>query len=98
MVSKAGIEADDFRDGADVGAAEVPIGIGGREAVEMGARDGGKEERARVGRGFVPEAGIDGEHGGTFETTENTENTEGLGDYMGFFRGAEITDVYLTFI
>ena len=57
-----GVEAEEFAGGEDVGAAEIEIGIGGWEAVEVGAADGGEEEGVGVCGGFGLE-GFVGDHG-----------------------------------
>jgi hypothetical protein len=52
-------EADNFLERQNVRAAEIKIGIGRREPVEVGAADGGEEERVRLGGGDARDAGVD---------------------------------------
>lgn len=47
-----GVEAEEFAGREDVGSAEIEIGIGGWETVEVGAADGGEEEGVGVCGGF----------------------------------------------
>ena len=75
---EAVVEAEDFFCGEDVGAAEVPVGVGGGEAVEVCAGDGGEEEGAGMGCDFGVEAGVDGEHGIPLEPRRAQRTQSGL--------------------
>ena len=52
------LEAEEFFEWQEMNAAKVEIGIGGWEAVEMGAADGGEEERVRLSGDDAMKTGV----------------------------------------